>query len=314
MSEHVRDHRSLLATAEKRLLIAIAQRLPLWVHSDHLTGLAMAAMAAASAGYVLARWDTRALWLVVFALVVNWFGDSLDGTLARVRKVERPKYGFYLDHVLDIVGITLLFGGLAASTFMSPVIALALLVAYLLVSGEVFLATAVRGVFKMSFGGVGPTELRILLAIGTIALRNDPHVSLGLLGRMPLFDFGGLIAIGGLVFTLLISATQNAVALARLEPRRSPVAPEALRQAWHSSTMAVYESQGIRHSGDSNSNSAAGSDVEAPKPADRARGADAQPQERRRHAARGQAGDHHRRQWIREVVARLRHDLRRGAA
>ena len=167
MSEHVRDHRSLLATAEKRLLIAIAQRLPLWVHSDHLTGLAMAAMAVASAGYVLARWDTRALWLVVFALAVNWFGDSLDGTLARVRKVERPKYGFYVDHVLDIVGITLLFGGLAASPFMSPVIALALLVAYLLVSGEVFLATAVRGVFKMSFGGIGPTELRILLAIGT---------------------------------------------------------------------------------------------------------------------------------------------------
>ena len=102
---------------------------------------------------------------------------------------------------------------------MSPVIALALLVAYLLVSGEVFLATAVRGVFKMSFGGIGPTELRILLAIGTIALRNDPHVSFGLLGRMPLFDFGGLAAIGCLVFILLISATRNAVALARLEPR-----------------------------------------------------------------------------------------------
>jgi phosphatidylglycerophosphate synthase len=231
MSEHVRDHRSLLATAEKRLLIAIAQRLPLWVHSDHLTGLAMAAMAVASAGYVLARWHTHALWLVVFALAVNWFGDSLDGTLARVRKVERPKYGFYLDHVLDIVGITVLFGGLAASPFMSPVIALALLVAYLLVSGEVFLATAVKGVFKMSFGGIGPTELRILLAIGTIALRNDPQVSFGVLGRLPLFDFGGLVGIGCLVATLLISTTHNAVALARLEPRRSPVAPEALRQA-----------------------------------------------------------------------------------
>ena len=254
MSEHVRDHRSLLATVEKRLLIAIAQRLPLWVHSDHLTGLAMAAMAVASAGYVLAGWDTRALWLVVFALAVNWFGDSLDGTLARVRKVERPKYGFYVDHVLDIVGITLLFGGLATSPFMSPVIALALLVAYLLVSGEVFLATAVRGVFKMSFGGIGPSELRILLAIGTIALRNDPHVSFGLLGRMPLFDFGGLVATGCLVFVLLISATQNAVALARLEPRESPVAPEALRKSGHGSTMAVYGSLGIRHSGDSDSN------------------------------------------------------------
>jgi len=315
MSEHVRDHRSLLATAEKRLLIAIAQRLPLWVHSDHLTGLAMAAMAAASAGYVLAQWDTRALWVVVIALAVNWFGDSLDGTLARVRKVERPKYGFYLDHVLDIVGATLLFGGLAASTFMSPVIALVLLVAYLLVAGEVFLATAVRGVFRMSFGGVGPTELRILLAIGTIALRTDPHVNLGPAGQIPLFDFGGLIAIGALGVTFLVSATQNAVALARLEPRRSPVAPEALRKSGRGSTMAVYGSQGIRHSvhlehGDSTPDA----DAEAAKPADRTRGADAQPQERGRHFARGQAGDHHRGQRLREVVARLRHDLRRGAA
>jgi phosphatidylglycerophosphate synthase len=315
MSEHVRDHRSLLAQVEKRLLIAVAQRLPLWVHSDHLTGLAMAAMAVASAGYVLARWDTRALWLVVFALAVNWFGDSLDGTLARVRKVERPKYGFYLDHVVDLVGATLLFGGLAASDYMSPVIALTLLVAYLLVSGEVFLATAVRGVFRMSFGGVGPTELRILLAIGTIALRNDPHVNLGLGGHMSLFDLGGLIAIGGLGFTFLVSATQNAVALARLEPRRLPVAPEALRKSGHGSTMAVYGSQGIRHSvhlehGDSTPDA----DAEAPNPADRTRGADAQPQERRRHTAGGQAGDHHRGQRIREVLARLRHDLRRGAA
>jgi phosphatidylglycerophosphate synthase len=221
MSEHVREHRSLLAAVEKRLLITIARRLPKWVHSDHLTGLAMAAMVTASAAFVYSRWDTRALWVVVVALAVNWFGDSLDGTLARIRRVERPRYGFYLDHVLDIVGITILLGGLAASPFMSPVIALSLVVAYLLVSGEVFLATAVRGVFKMSFAGIGPTELRILLAIGTVALRNDPHVSLGAFGRMPLFDFGGLIAAAGLLVTLLVSATRNTVALARLEPRRS---------------------------------------------------------------------------------------------
>ena len=221
MSEHVREHRSLLAAIEKRLLIAMAQRLPGWVHSDHLTGLAMTAMVVASAAFACSRWDTRALWIVVAALAVNWFGDSLDGTLARVRKVERPRYGFYVDHVVDILGITILLAGLAASTFMSPIIALSLVVAYLLVSGEVFLATAVRGVFRMSFAGFGPTELRILLAIGTIALRNDPQVSLGSFGRMPLFDFGGLIAAAGLIVTLLVSATRNTVALARLEPRRS---------------------------------------------------------------------------------------------
>ena len=122
-----------------------------------------------------------------------------------MRGVERPRYGFYVDHVLDIVGITFLLTGLACSGFMTPVIALSLLVAYLLVSGEVFLATAVRGVFRMSFAGVGPTELRILLAVGAIALRGDPHVDLGALGRVPLFDVGGVVAIAGLIVALAVA-------------------------------------------------------------------------------------------------------------
>ena len=220
MGEHVREHHSVLARAEKHLLVAIARRLPAQIHSDHLTALALAAMAAAGVGYALARWDARAIWIVVAALALNWFGDSLDGTVARVRGAERPRYGFYVDHVLDIVGITLLMAGLAASGFMTPLIALSLLVGYLLVSGEVFLATAVRGVFKMSSFGVGPTELRILLAIGTIALLGDPHVDLGTLGRLRLFDLGGLIAIAGMGVTLLVAVVRNAMALARLEPRR----------------------------------------------------------------------------------------------
>ena len=222
MSEHTREHRSLLAALEKRALVAIARRLPAPVHSDHLTALALLAMAMAGAGYALARWEVQFLWLVVVALALNWFGDSLDGTLARVRHVERPRYGFYVDHVLDIVGATLLFGGLAASSFMSPLIALSLLIAYLLVSGEVFLATSVRGVFRMSFFGVGPTELRILLAVGTLALFGDPHVDLGGgFGRWRLFDCGGLIAAAGMAVTLIVNVVRNTTALARLEPRCS---------------------------------------------------------------------------------------------
>ena len=222
MAEHTRDHRSVLAAAEKKLLIAIARRLPASVNSDHLTALALLAMALAGAGYALARWDVRALWVAVIALALNWFGDSLDGTVARVRKVERPRYGFYVDHVLDIVGATLLFAGLAASGFINPLIALALLVGYLLLTGEVFLATAVNGVFRMSFSGFGPTELRILLAIGTVALFGDPHVDLGAFGRMRLFDVGGLIGIAGMALALTVNVVRNATALARLEPRREP--------------------------------------------------------------------------------------------
>jgi phosphatidylglycerophosphate synthase len=218
---HVREHRSLTAAAEKRLLVHIARRLPPAINSDHLTLLALAAMALAGAGFALARWDVRALWLVIVALALNWFGDSLDGTLARVRGAERPRYGFYVDHVLDIVGITLLMSGLACSGFMTPLVAFAVLIAYLLVSGEVFLATAVHNVFRMSFAGFGPTELRILMAVGTLALFRDPHVELGALGRVRLFDVGGTVATAGLLFALTVAIARNTTALSRLEPRRS---------------------------------------------------------------------------------------------
>jgi phosphatidylglycerophosphate synthase len=218
---HVREHRSLLAAAEKRLLIRIARRLPRWVTSDHLTLLALCAMAAAGAGFAAARWDVRTLWLTVAALAINWFGDSLDGTLARVRGHERPRYGFYIDHVVDIVGAAALLGGLACSPFMSPVLALSVLAGYLLVSGEVFLATAAHSVFRMSFAGVGPTELRILLGAGAISLMGEPHVDLGVMGVHRLFDVGGVVALAGLGAALAVSAARNATALARQEPPRA---------------------------------------------------------------------------------------------
>jgi archaetidylinositol phosphate synthase len=218
MTDHVREHRSVLAAAEKRLLIRIARVLPPWVTSDHLTVLALGAMALAGAGFALARFDRRSLWVVIVALALNWFGDSLDGTLARVRHAERPRYGFYVDHVLDIVGITMLMAGLACSGFMTAVVALALLTAYLLVAGEVFLATAVREPFRMSFAGFGPTELRIVLAAGTWALAGDPHVTVPSIGRLALFDVGGTVATAGLAVGLLAAVFRNTRALARAEP------------------------------------------------------------------------------------------------
>jgi archaetidylinositol phosphate synthase len=133
VSEHVREHNSILASAEKRLLIWLAQRLPDWVNSDHLTLLGLVAMFLAGAAYGAAQWDERALLLVVVTLGLNWFGDSLDGTLARVRNRQRPRYGFYVDHVIDIVGASFLLGGLAMSGYMTPLVALGFLATYLLV-------------------------------------------------------------------------------------------------------------------------------------------------------------------------------------
>jgi phosphatidylglycerophosphate synthase len=218
-TQHHRYNQSLLAAPEKRLLVWMAHRLPHWIHSDHLTLLALAAMAAAGTAFAAARAWPPALWFVVAALAVNWFGDSLDGTLARVRRAERPRYGFYVDHVLDIVGTTLLLGGLAGSGHMTPVVAVLTLAAYLLVAAESFLATAARGVFRMSFLWFGPTELRIVLAIGTIALFGDPRVDLGSLGRYRLFDVGGVAAAAGLVTALVWAAIANTRVLAKMEPR-----------------------------------------------------------------------------------------------
>ncbi|MGH9346147.1 MAG: CDP-alcohol phosphatidyltransferase family protein [Vicinamibacterales bacterium] len=231
---HIRQHGSLLAAPEKRLLVWIAVRLPRWINSDHLTLLALLAMAAAGAAFAVARVVPDALWVVPFALAVNWFGDSLDGTLARVRRAERPRYGFYVDHVLDLAGITLLAGGLACSGYMTPLVAVALLIAYLLVSAEVFLATAAHGMFRMSFLWLGPTELRILLATGTMALFGDPQVDLGALGRHQLFDVGGVAAAAGLALAFLSATVRNTRILSRMEPMiRDPQsairAPQASR-------------------------------------------------------------------------------------
>jgi phosphatidylglycerophosphate synthase len=217
-ASHVRLNTSVLASIEKRTLVWIARRLPPRVNSDHLTLLAAVSMAGAGAAFWAASYWLPALWLVIVALALNWFGDSLDGTLARVRKHERPRYGFYVDHVLDVVGISVLVGGMALSGFVTPVVGLTLLVAYLLVSAEVFLATAVNGQFRMSFLSVGPTELRILLAAGALRLLGGPTVNPFGLGDVLLFDLGAVVATAGLGVALVTGASRTTLALYRAEP------------------------------------------------------------------------------------------------
>jgi archaetidylinositol phosphate synthase len=208
---------SMLAPLEKRTLLWLAARLPWWLNSDHLTALALAAMLLAGLSYWLARASRAGLLLVVVCLAVNWFGDSLDGTLARVRQHQRPRYGFYVDHVVDAAGAVFLLGGLGLSGYMSPMVALALLVTYLLLLVETFLATYTLGTFTMSYFKVGPTELRILLAIGNLVLLVHPMAEI--FGRRYLlFDVGGVIATGGMLLTLIIAAASHTRALYVAEP------------------------------------------------------------------------------------------------
>jgi hypothetical protein len=220
-----RIHTSLLAAVEKRCLVWIARRLPGWVGSDHLTALGAAGMLGAGLCYWAGASAPWALFGVVALLAVNWFGDSLDGTLARVRHQERPRYGFYVDHVLDAVGLLCLIGGLMLGGFMSVGVGAALLVTYYLLTNEIALATHALGTFRLSFWKFGPTELRILIAIGTIQAWRDPFVTIADL-RVLLFDVGGAVASAGLLVTFAASAIANTIKLYRAEPLPARNAPQ----------------------------------------------------------------------------------------
>jgi phosphatidylglycerophosphate synthase len=219
---HVRDHRSVLAAAEKRLLIAIATSLPRRIHSDHLSGLALLSMFGVGAAFAAMRVTPGAWIAVIVGLALNWFGDSLDGTVARVRHHERPRFGFYVDHVIDLAGTAALFAGLAGSGLMTPWLAMAVLVGYLLLCAESFLATHATGVFRMSRWGVGPTELRLLIALGAFAASRHPLASLPLVGVRRLFDVGGVVAIIGFAAAFLSASIRQTRELYRLEPISSP--------------------------------------------------------------------------------------------
>jgi len=215
---HTRQHTSLLAGAEKRALVWMAQRTPAWVTSDHLSALGLLAMAGVGASF----WLTGSrpglgVPLVVICLALNWLGDSLDGTLARVRNRQRPRYGFYVDHVIDIAGIALMLAGLGLSGHMDPLVAAVTLAVWMMVMGESFLATWALGVFRMSFFWFGPTELRILIAIGAVKLLGGGMVRPFGFGPWRLFDIGALCATAGLVAVFIVNAVRNTVALYREE-------------------------------------------------------------------------------------------------
>jgi archaetidylinositol phosphate synthase len=215
----VRLQESFTAAAERKTLAWLAARLPAWVNSDHLTLLGFAAMLLAGASYAFARTHRAGLILATFFLALNWFGDSLDGTLARLRNRQRPRYGFYVDHMIDTIGGFFLMGGLAISGFIDWRIALGMFLAFLMLSVEVYLATYTVGTFRLSFAKFGPTEIRIMLALGNVELWFQPDARIfGSSYRV--FDLGGIIAIAGMSLMLIISTIFNTVKLYRAEPVR----------------------------------------------------------------------------------------------
>lgn len=212
-----RVNRSWTAAGEKRLLVWMAERAPAWVTSDRLTFLGLSAQFGAGLCYALARYRRGVLLVACLCVALNWLGDSLDGTLARVRQQQRPRYGFYVDHLVDIFGAAALMGGLAWSGLLHGVTAAALLVAFLLLAGESYLATYTLGRFQMSQGFFGPTEIRILLVAGTLKTLGNPFVRL--MGhRMLLFDAGGVLATAVMLAMAVAIGIRHAAQLYRQEP------------------------------------------------------------------------------------------------
>ncbi len=212
-----RINQSITAGVEKRILVWMAERAPAWLTSDQLTVLGLGAQIGAGICYGLARYDRRALVLVIVCIALNWVGDSLDGTLARVRQQQRPRYGFYVDHVVDMFGSIALMCGLGCSGLVHWPVAIGMLLGFMLLASESFLATHTLGCFQMSQGMFGPTEIRILLIVGNLALLRNPYATL--LGhRMLLFDLGGGIACVVMFAMAIVVTLRHTVELYREEP------------------------------------------------------------------------------------------------
>jgi len=212
----LRVQESWVAAVEKRSLLWLAGRTPERINPDHLTALGLAAQIGAGACYALASRNRYALLGVIACLALNWLGDSLDGTLARVRQRLRPRYGFYVDHMVDSFGALALMGGLALSGYMHPAIAIGLLIAFLMLSIQSYLATHALGEFRISFWRFGPTELRILLAVGNLTLFWKPIIHL-FGSQYRLFDAGGAIGLAGMALMVLVFTLQNTLRLYREE-------------------------------------------------------------------------------------------------
>lgn len=206
--EATRIQQSFFTRTEKQALNWLAERTPKRVNSDHLTILGAGGMFLAGVSYALCRYSDYGLLSACFFLTVNWLGDSLDGTLARFRRRQRPRYGFYVDHVIDCFGATALLGGMGISGYMQPLIAAWLLIAYLLLSSEIFLATYALARFEMSYFQFGPTELRILLCVGNLYVFLRPWTHpFG--SSLSLFDFGAMIGGIGMVAMAVFSAIRH---------------------------------------------------------------------------------------------------------
>ncbi|WP_236643659.1 CDP-alcohol phosphatidyltransferase family protein [Flavisphingopyxis soli] len=206
----VRIQHNVLALNERRLLTWLAARMPGWATPDKLTALGLTGAGVVGAGYALSSVDPMWLWLSIVGFFINWFGDSLDGSLARFRKIERPLFGYFIDHSSDALGNMMIMAGIGASPFVRMDVALFGLGAYLLLSIHTFLAARVVAEFRLSYLAAGPTELRLVLITMSLVMLATAPVG-PVLGPLSGFD----LFIGGLGIVLFVLFIVQTLATAR---------------------------------------------------------------------------------------------------
>jgi phosphatidylglycerophosphate synthase len=223
IKNHKRVNDILLGPLERPALQWLAAHMPSWISPDTCTVISVIGALIIMAGYLLTRWDKNYLWLASLGFVINWFGDSLDGTLARYRHIERHVYGFFVDHTVDAFDEVLIFLGLGLTPYIRFDIACLILIAYLLLSVLVYVRTSVEGVFKISYGKLGPTEFRIMAIMLNIGMYfGGPSrivISAGALGKFTFSIYDLIVAALALllVYFFISTAIQETIRLAKTD-------------------------------------------------------------------------------------------------
>ena len=223
----MRIQTSLLNGVEKKALIWLAERQPKWVDSDMLTFVGFIGAVLIALGFALSSISVYFLWVTIVGFVVNWYGDSLDGTLARVRKQQRPVYGFYIDHTIDAVNETFMFLGAGMSPFMRFDIACVLLVVYLMLTLNVSMNAHLKGEFRLTYAKLGPTEFRLICIIACLILMLVPGLReiilevhcFGDTFPLALLDIMGLVILLALVVIYVVTIVQDARYYAKIDPK-----------------------------------------------------------------------------------------------
>lgn len=221
---HIRINKTILGPLERPALNWLVENLPAWVTPDHLTGLGLFASFLIFISYCATNFSMNFLWLASFGFFLNWFGDSLDGTLARKRKIERPLYGFFIDHIIDAISTFLIFLGFGFSPYLNMELALIALIGYLLLSIYTYLSTYINNVFQISFGGLGPTEIRVLAIIlnTVIYFIRDPQAKIYIGNATPLTFLDIAVGVVALILysMFLIISLSSARSLRKIENER----------------------------------------------------------------------------------------------